>query len=78
MEETLKEFWMVWNPKKCSPTKKHYNRNEAFSEARRLAKIESGGGDKRDIYILHTIAAVRTEAVYSECLTNFSNLKEEL
>ena len=36
------EFWLIWNPKRHAPTKKHYSEVSAEQEARRLAENNPG------------------------------------
>ena len=50
------KFWMVYVEGKSSPTKKHADFNEAYDEARRLAKKEG-----RDTYLLQAVSKFYTE-----------------
>lgn len=40
--ETVEKYWMVHNLNGHGPTKKHYNRDEAIEESKRLAEKELG------------------------------------
>lgn len=56
MKVTYQEpkFWIIWNPERENPTRKHQSLAKAEVEAKRLAKNQPG----ETFYILSAIMAV--------------------
>jgi len=49
-----KTFYLIWNPNKKAPTKKHSNIREARAEAKRLAELNKG----QEFIILKAVESV--------------------
>ena len=60
------KFWLVWNPKGCSPNVTHLTPELAGAEAERLARKHCGF----KMYVLEAISVYETEEppVHSETL----------
>ena len=50
------KFWMVWSPQGRAPTHKHWTKEEAEREARRLACISPG----REFYVLKAVGGFQS------------------
>lgn len=48
-------FWMVWNPQRNAPRVKHFNRDSAIDEAKRLARENPG----EEFVVLQSIGRAR-------------------
>jgi hypothetical protein len=52
-------FWMVWSPQGRAPTHKHYSKESAETEAKRLAGIHAGS----QFFVLKAVSGVTAESV---------------
>jgi hypothetical protein len=50
-EKVMEKFWMVWNPKRTSPTCQHKSIEAAVAEAERLARRDPG----QEFYVLEAL-----------------------
>ena len=62
MNETLKTFWLVWNPHGHAPTFKHYSLRSAEEEAERLARL-----NPEEVFIV-------LQSMYARCVSNMRRI----
>ena len=48
-------FWMVWNPQRSAPRMKHFTRDSAINEAKRLARENPG----EEFVVLQSVGSAR-------------------